>query len=376
MDEIDQAVIDYLRGPTPHRLEIGAGPNGKSGWLATDLNAYVAPNGTRVAALDATKPFPIPSDCFDFIFTEHMIEHIGFDDGLNMLSECYRVLKPSGVLRVVTPSLGFLLKVVSSDRNVLEERYREWSVTTCEVYPPAVTNAFFLNNFMRNWGHTFIYDHETLQLALRLAGFREIYKRALNASGYEPLRNIEAEHRLPPGYLNLESMVFEAVKVAAQDRSPVLGRNLALGRRATQSSVSPWSQASTPEEDAARVVSGVWTNDYNCHTALEDRPWWRVDLELVCRIRQVRIYNRLTNLGMMQRTNRFEIHVSDDDANWRTAFRKDDDILVHGRRQMPFIWTPENEIRARFLRIQLLGLTYLHLQQVEVFGADATTASG
>jgi len=106
MDEIDQTVVDYLRGPTPHKLEIGAGPNGKPGWLATDLNAYVAPNGTRIVALDATKPFPIPADCFDFIFTEHMIEHVSFDDGLNMLSECYRILKPHGVLRVVTPSLG------------------------------------------------------------------------------------------------------------------------------------------------------------------------------------------------------------------------------------------------------------------------------
>lgn len=376
MGETDKAVADYLLGPPPHKLEIGAGPNGKPGWLATDLQAGVAPNGARIVALDATKCFPIPDNCFDFIFSEHMIEHVGFDEGLNMLSECYRILKPNGVLRVVTPSLGFLLKVVSSDRSILEERYRAWSVTTCAVYPPAVTNAFFLNNFVRNWGHTFIYDHETLRLALKLAGFREMFICELNASAHETLRNIECERRLPPGFLQLESMVFEAVKRPGEERPAQLGRNLALGRRATQSSVSPWSLAPTPEADASRVVSGVWTNNYNCHTADEDRPWWRVDLESVCRIRQVRIYNRLANLGLMQRANRFEIHVSDDDATWRTVFRKDDDALVGGRRQTPFVWTPEQEIRARFVRIQLLRKTYLHLEQVEIFGADEATVSG
>jgi predicted SAM-dependent methyltransferase len=376
MDEIDKALVDYLKGPPPHRLEIGAGPNGKPGWLATDLLAGVGRNGTRIVALNATERFPIPADCFDFIFIEHMIEHIGFDDGLNMLSECHRILKPDGVLRVVTPSLGFLLKVLSPDRGMLEERYREWSVTTCEVYPPAVTNAFFLNNFVRNWGHNFIYDHETLRLALTLAGFREVVICDLNASVHEPLHDLEAEHRLPPGFLKLESMVFEAVKGPAEDRPALPGRNLALGRRATQSSVSPWSRAPTPDADAAGVVSGVWTNSYNCHTAIEDRPWWRVDLESVCRIQQVRLYNRLTNFGMMVRSNRFEIDVSNDDATWRTVFRKDNDMLVGGRRQTPFIWTPEREIRGRFLRIQLLGRTYLHLEQVEIFGMDEATASG
>ena len=377
MDEIDEAVAEYLRGPGPHKLEIGAGPNGKPGWLATDLNAGVASNGARIIALDATKRFPIPTSSFDFIFTEHMIEHVNFDDGLSMLSECHRILKPDGVLRVVTPSLGLLLKVLSSDRSLLEERYRDWSVTTSDVYPPAVTNAFFLNNFVRNWGHTFIYDHETLRLALKLAGFDDISVCDLNASAHEPLRNIENERRLPAGFLNLESMVFEAVKRQRQNkiRSPP-GRNLALGRPATQSSVSPWSRAPTPEADAARVVSGIWTKSYNCHTALETRPWWRVDLQSVCRIQQVRIYNRLANLGMMVRTNRFEIQVSDDDATWRTVFNKDDGVLVDGRKQLPYVWTPDKDIHARFLRIQLHGRNYLHLEQVEVFGEDGATAGG
>jgi hypothetical protein len=37
---------------------------------------------------------------------------------------------------------------------------------------------------------------------------------------------------------------------------------------------------------------------------------------------------------------------------------------------MPFIWTLERPLAARFVRIQLLERTYLHLEQVEIFGED------
>lgn len=373
MNSADQALVEYLRRPPPHKLEIGTGPNGKPGWFATDLLAGVAPNGTRIFALDATKPFPIPDDTFDYIYSEHMIEHISFDDGLSMVGECYRVLKPNGVLRVVTPSLGFLLKIISPDRSALEERYQEWSVTACMIDPPAVTNAVFINNFMRAWGHTFIYDHVTLRLSLALAGFAQIVACDLNHSAHEDLHNIASGHRLPPGFLELESMTFEAVKVPGHGRLAAPGRNLALGCSATQSSVSAWSRAPTPEADATRVVSGVFTNSYNCHTDLEFQPWWRVDLGAVSHIRQVRIYNRREHLGIMRRANRFEIQISDDDVTWDTAFRKDDDTLLHGHRLMPFIWTPKQGISARFLRIRLLETTYLHLEQVEVFGEKEAT---
>jgi hypothetical protein len=54
--------------------------------------------------------------------------------------------------------------------------------------------------------------------------------------------------------------------------------NVALGKPATQSSISPWSQGATPEDDAAGVVSGKFSGFSNCHTGEEDGPWWRVDL--------------------------------------------------------------------------------------------------
>src|SRR5208282_6613534 len=177
--QLDPALVDYLAKPGPHCLEIGAGWNGRPGWLATDLSP---PPGLACIRLDATTSFEIPSESFDFVYSEHMIEHVSFEDGRNMLEECNRILKPSGVIRIVTPSLRFLSRVMSPDRGMLEDRYRNWSVTTWVPEAPQVTNAFFLNNFVRRWDHKFIYDRETLELSLRLSGFEPVVSRELNKS--------------------------------------------------------------------------------------------------------------------------------------------------------------------------------------------------
>lgn len=40
---------------------------------------------------------------FDFIFSEHFLEHLFLDDAAALLAECRRLLKPSGCLRTVVP---------------------------------------------------------------------------------------------------------------------------------------------------------------------------------------------------------------------------------------------------------------------------------
>ena len=67
--------------------------------------------------IDITKKFPFVSSTFDYVFSEHMIEHIKYQDGLKMLNESFRVLKPSGKIRISTPDLQFLLDLYL-DKNI------------------------------------------------------------------------------------------------------------------------------------------------------------------------------------------------------------------------------------------------------------------
>ena len=56
---------------------------------------------------------------------------------------------------------------------------------------------------------------------------------------------------------------------------------------------------------------------------------------------------------------------------WVEVFRKDDDRLIGGADGDPLIWGADRTIFARFVRIRLLGMGTLHLDQVEVFGLPA-----
>lgn len=46
---------------------------------------------------------PFESSSLEFIFSEHFLEHLFFDEALSLMRECYRILKPFGVIRTCVP---------------------------------------------------------------------------------------------------------------------------------------------------------------------------------------------------------------------------------------------------------------------------------
>ncbi|MCA0303892.1 MAG: methyltransferase domain-containing protein [Proteobacteria bacterium] len=204
----------YFAGTTTPRLHIGCGRHILPGWLNTDI--HLQDPALPVYLLDGTRDFPFADATFDSVFSEHMIEHIPYPDGLHMLRECRRVLKPGGVLRLSTPDLDFLLGLRRPDRSPLQEAYVRWASETNTPEAPERTNeVFVINYFVRAWGHTFIYDAPTLVQSLRAAGFDDVQRCELGASSRPALCNLENEARMPAGFLRLESMVFEATRPAA-----------------------------------------------------------------------------------------------------------------------------------------------------------------
>ena len=204
----DQLVTNYLAKAPIRKLQIGCGSNPLPGWLNTDFYPY----SEQHVHLDATKAFPLPDEAFDFVFSEHMIEHIPFQDAFTMLKECHRVLKPGGVVRIVTPDLQFLWRLYEPSRSELEARYIDWSLDTYDL--PKVSNqaAIVINNFVRDWGHLFIYDEETLQALFQRTGFTTCVRAVLGQSDHPELRDLEHVARMPPGFLSLESLALEGVK--------------------------------------------------------------------------------------------------------------------------------------------------------------------
>lgn len=207
------AVIEgYLRQPGVRKLHLGCGSNILSGWLNTDLE----PCSSNVARIDLTERLPFEDACFDYMFSEHVIEHLSYEQGLAMLCECHRVLKPGGCMRISTPDLAFLVGLYAAEKSDLQVRYIDWATANFISKAPVRADTFVINNFVRNWGHTFIYDEKVLRVSLHMTGFRAVMKCALNESRDENLCDLENEERSPPGFLRLETFTLEASKVRAR----------------------------------------------------------------------------------------------------------------------------------------------------------------
>lgn len=178
----------YLASHKIRKLQLGSGPTSLDGWLCTDL----APTSDRAVYLDATKPFPFDNGTFNYVFSEHLIEHISCHEGSLMLQECRRVLKPGGTIRIATPDLEVLIGLFSRNGDPLNERYIKWVTNKYLDGLNVYKAAFVINNAFHNWGHQFLYDDELLEMAMEKAGFTNIRRCLPGESDDVNLRGIES----------------------------------------------------------------------------------------------------------------------------------------------------------------------------------------
>ena len=204
-------VREYFARDGAKRLQIGCGMNIREGWLNTDWH----PRSREVLHLDATKRYPFEDASLEAVFSEHMIEHVSFPDGLKMLGECFRVLEPGGRLRISTPDLAFLIDLYREDKNELQHEYIEWATEWFIPHAPEPVDTFVINNYVRDWGHLFIYDERVLRIALEKTGFTDIVRHEVGESEDPVFRGLENASRLPAGFLSLESVILEATKPAS-----------------------------------------------------------------------------------------------------------------------------------------------------------------
>ena len=196
---------DYLKYNQIRKLQIGSGFHFLPGWLNTDLNPREG-----IMTMDATKRFPFGDCTFDYVFTEHCIEHFEYRVGVQIVQECYRVLKPGGRLRISTPDLRFLIELYDDNKTELQKRYIAMEIDNFIRYAKSYTDTFVINNFVRAWGHKFIYDYKTLKSLLKNCGFGDVERYKVGDSHDENLQGLEAA--MGSDFIILESMAVEAMK--------------------------------------------------------------------------------------------------------------------------------------------------------------------
>ncbi len=105
---------------------------------------------------------PIRDNSIEYIYTSHMIEHLGFREHKNFLMECYRVLKNHGKIEILCPDFKAAVKIY------LREGF-SWRVL----------KMLFGTQEHRDDFHKSGLDEDTLINLLREVGFKNIVRGEL-----------------------------------------------------------------------------------------------------------------------------------------------------------------------------------------------------
>ncbi|MEN9447931.1 MAG: hypothetical protein RJA25_1221 [Bacteroidota bacterium] len=202
-------IADYLQNNSEKKLQIGAQGSPMQGWLNVDI----LPKTPDTAYMDATQKFPFENNTFSYVFAEHMIEHITFDEGQLMLNECFRVLKPNGIIRLATPNLDNMVKLLQEPTKQEHVEYIKCYVERYygKTYP--LLPSLQINELFYGFHHRFIHNIESLSYILKKAGFTSVQSCEVGKSEYAALNNIE-QHAKMMGEANntFETFVVEARK--------------------------------------------------------------------------------------------------------------------------------------------------------------------
>jgi hypothetical protein len=201
----------YFNGVPPEKrcLSIGSGRDVIDGWLCTDL----VPVRRGVAYLDVTRRWPMPSATLRYITCEHMIEHVPYEAGLQVISEAHRVLQRDGVLRISTPDLDVIRLLPDSDDPEIQA-YIRWfnrSFGSAAQRAEEASPVHALNLMMHEFGHIYLYDEGTLREVLTQAGFRQVVRCEPGTSRHAELVGVD-RHADSIGDLanRIESLILEA----------------------------------------------------------------------------------------------------------------------------------------------------------------------
>lgn len=196
------------------KVNLGCGPSGIDGWINYDwgmlpllskmpwlrdvliklkiLSKNYLVDWATIRLVDIRKRLPLGDGSVDYIYCSHVLEHCEKYEVLNILKECHRVLKKSGILRVVLPDLNKLIK-----------KYKNAEEFNRKFFGYEKDRKSFLNIFVR--GHQWMYDESSFLRVLKEV-FECVSKRSFRKGIVPDLEKLDLEEH------SNHSFYMEAIK--------------------------------------------------------------------------------------------------------------------------------------------------------------------
>jgi SAM-dependent methyltransferase len=173
-----------------------------------------------VIVRDLRRTLPFPAESFDAIYASHVVEHLYRTDARRLLAECFRILRPGGVLRVVVPDLKAIVdEYAGNGQGNARDNGSEKRGDPCERlnqrlmlrhdHPPDGPLHLRLYAFFSDFhSHKWVYDAPHLVALFREAGFDDAAPHGYLESGIPRIAEVERASRVLDG----EGIVVEGTR--------------------------------------------------------------------------------------------------------------------------------------------------------------------
>ena len=179
------------------QLHLGCGPLALEGWINIDNQPY--------AGIDFRWDLArgIPFRNARYVFAEHFIEHLSYQQGADFTRGCRAALRDDGILRLSTPNLDWVWRIA----------YQPAAWTGED---DALRDCFVLNRAFRGWGHQFLYNPTTVTALLQNAGFETVRPLRYGESDTPALAGLERHEQ----YIDTPDLPHVLVVEASGWREP------------------------------------------------------------------------------------------------------------------------------------------------------------
>lgn len=220
---------------TSDKLNLGCGLNAPADWLNVDgsfqvtfarkpkiksllVNVGLYPRRqaeiawpANVLRLDLRRSLPFKENRFAAVYSSHTVEHLFHGDAVALIGECFRVLKPGGVCRIVVPDLAATVERYLSTRADSEDAANEL-MDELLVHPRARETGLMglYHRLLAYHQHKWMYDAGSLRKLMADAGFVEITNPPGLVGRLPDLRSVEDPDRVQNG----AGVVVEGLKLS------------------------------------------------------------------------------------------------------------------------------------------------------------------
>lgn len=204
----------------------------RSGLLSDERYRRILALDGALVLWDLRRGIPFDDDTFDVAYHSHVLEHIDRDGAPTFITECRRVLKVGGVMRVVVPDLEALARRyvhaldaidVPGMRTVRDETVDgmiEQMIVRTPTYRRAqprvvrmIESVLIGNTDRAGILHRWMYDRESLRALLQEYGFGEITVRSFDGSQVEGWNAFLLDRNADGTPYKADSLYIEAQKL-------------------------------------------------------------------------------------------------------------------------------------------------------------------